>query len=882
MTPIQHRPRRLLPILSLLLLAPLSFSCAGSTQNIPPTVENTATAPTMTPTEEVEELPTLDELGESDVSDVYQEIDLCDLNADRVGDPLRVTGQITYLDDSAPEGMYFDLQKEHCQVGVWLDQSLFETLAADDQALLALENKVAVKGILYMEGGEYMLDPDTVEEFVFQRTQLDPSEEWWAHPQSYHYGEGPYEYDIQEMDITALHDWATLGEAFAPEPQVWASEEEIIERWDNAHKEGMRVEAVLSVIDMWYIVYEPGDEVYNHSGINLMGEHIEYKDPVGFVGCTNKHGWQEFTRQRIFKAIDWGADGIIIDDYEGTSRWTSGVGSGIAGSEHGPGGCFCEACEAGFRAYLQETYTEDQLVSFGIIDIDNFDYSDYLRERGWTMEMLGAESVKFSGWDSRAQINIPLYQDYADFQNREVVKFLETLKQDALAYARDNYGREISWSVNASEVTYGTHKFYDMFDRNMGGINYFGYPPLGTEGYLYRLGYAIHGNPRLRDIPRNDVVVAVMNEYQTHNLWTIKGAEAYANQGALVEPSFFAVEGVSDEEAETLLQNDPETRSAYNTFYLQHADLFDFPSTATMAKTAVLYSSPSVHYDMYRHTQSFNGISEILTDLHVQFDPLFIGDGISYPDNLDAETLDRYDLVFLPNVSALTRDQAAELLAYVQSGGSLVSLGRFGLLDENGDPLESEDIQALKERSPGDGEEGGFFDLYEPFLQMEGIAEGNLHDKAAYYYQYYIENNHPAVEAFLYLIEEQPTPHISDAAADRIRAEFSDLVDRTLSSRVVLDTLSESIGIQVYRHEDPEPKIILHLLNYNYELETDTVIEQEEIQVALEAPVGWDVSRVSVISPDFDGEQELDFVIEEGYLRFTVPGLTIWDVVVIE
>jgi hypothetical protein len=727
-----------------------------------------------------------------------------------------------------------------------------------------------------------MLDFHSLGEPVLPATHMDLTEEWWTHPQSYHIGENPHEGYVPEMNITALHDWATLGEAFAPHPQEWAAEEEIMERWNKAHQEGMRVEAVLSVIDMWFIEYGPEDEVYAYSGINLLGDHIEYNDPVGFVGCTNQHGWQEFTKERIFKAIDWGVDGIIIDDYEGTSRWTSGVGSGMAGAEHGPGGCFCEACEEGFREYLQGIYSEDQLASFGIQDIETFDYSDYLLERGWTMEELGAQSTKFSGWDPAAEIVVPLYQEYADFQNQEVVEFLAELKEESISYASEKYNKEISWSLNASEVTYGAHKYYELFHRNIGGINYFGYPPLGTEGYFYRLGYNIHGNPRLRDVPRHEVVVAVMNEYQTNNLWSLKGAEAYANQGALIEPDFFVIEGVSDEEALSSLHNDPEAKNAYNSFILEQAELFEFQSLTTLAKTAVLYSSPSIHYDMYRHTQSFNGICEILTDLHVQFDPLFIGDGIASPDNLDGDLLQPYDVIILPNVSALTASQADALLDFMASGGAVIGLGRLGELDEHGEALTHEMLRALKSDPLSLEGEGQFLYSYDAVSRREGIADEDFHDPAAMYYAYYIENNHPAVEEFLYLIEEQLTSHISDAAAAEIRSEISALVEQTLDTRVVADTLSENIGVQVYQQMDPAPKIILHLLNYNYELETDTVIEQEEIQVALEAPDSWEVSRVSLISPDFDGEQDLDFVFEDGYLRFTVPGLYIWDVVVIE
>ena len=47
-------------------------------------------------------------------------------------------------------------------------------------------------------------------------------------------------------------------------------------------------------------------------------------------------------------------------------------------------------------------------------------------------------------------------------------------------------------------------------------------------------------------------------------------------------------------------------------------------------------------------------------------------------------------------------------------------------------------------------------------------------------------------------------------------------------------------------------------------------------------PVGFDAQAVGVISPDFEGTEEVEFTITSEYINFTVPQLHIWDVVVIE
>ncbi len=819
-----------------------------------------------------------EEISASGEDPDLERVELCSLKPGLVGTSLRVEGTISYLDDSDGEGVYLDLEENNCQLGSWLPRELVET----KPEVLVLESQIYLEGLLLLEDGEYFLDPTGFGPYKNQVVFLDPSEMWWELPQTYHNGEDPKADFTPLMNITALHDWSSLLEGFAPQPDSYWSAENIKNRWNEAHAQGMRVEAVLSIMDMYFVEYTPEDDIYDASAINITGDHIQYDDVPGFVGCTNREEWQEFTRQKIYKAIDWGVDGIIIDDYEGSSRWTSGTPVGVGGLEFGPGGCFCPACEAGFREYLQEIYTTEELQGFGITDIGTFDYSDYLLKRGWNSERLGQESMKFSGWDSEAIISAPLYQDYADFQIREVIDFLKSLKQDALDYARSKYNKKISWSVNAGEMTYGAHQFYQMFDRSVGAIHIFGIPPRGREGYIFRLFTSITENPRLREFPSADpVVIKLLNEYQASNLWGLKGVEAYANGGALIESDFYIVEGEGLDEEAASAKNDPILKKAINTFYLKNADLFDNKVNSSLARAAVLYSSPSIHYDLYRHLQTFYGICEILTDLQVQFDPLFIGDGLSYPDNLDLSTLDRYQVVFLPNLTALTENQVNALLSYLEQGGNLVSLGRLGEKNEGGESVSYSDLENLKRSAPAPFGDGKFTSLYSPTVEMDGIYDDGLLNRAAFYYQYYIEND-PAKAPFLDVIGETPGPQLGEDAAEAIRNEFDRLLDQNLGSRLIAEALPENIGVQAYSQENPDWKMILHLINYNYDLEQDRVLPQDGLDMAILIPDGREISNVSLRSPDFEGVLALEFDYQDSLLRFQVPSLLFWDVLVIE
>ena len=120
---------------------------------------------------------------------------------------------------------------------------------------------------------------------------------------------------------------------------------------------------------------------------------------------------------------------------------------------------------------------------------------------------------------------------------------------------------------------------------------------------------------------------------------------------------------------------------------------------------------------------------------------------------------------------------------------------------------------------------------------------------------------------------------MSEAVAEGIREQFAEIID---GARVVQDTFSENVGVQVYLRPESPPKIFVHLINYDYNLESDTVYDQEDLPLAVALPTDFEVTTITVISPDFEGAQDLDFTLENGYVQISVPELHIWDVIIIE
>jgi len=104
------------------------------------------------------------------------------------------------------------------------------------------------------------------------------------------------------------------------------------------------------------------------------------------------------------------------------------------------------------------------------------------------------------------------------------------------------------------------------------------------------------------------------------------------------------------------------------------------------ARVALLYSQTTADSRGQRGPASHclaehRGFYEALVVSHVQFALLHDG-------NLDADRLSAYDLLILPNVAAISDDQAAIIDAYVEAGGHLLASFETGLYDQDGQPRD--------------------------------------------------------------------------------------------------------------------------------------------------------------------------------------------------
>ena len=98
----------------------------------------------------------------------------------------------------------------------------------------------------------------------------------------------------------------------------------------------------------------------------------------------------------------------------------------------------------------------------------------------------------------------------------------------------------------------------------------------------------------------------------------------------------------------------------------------------SVADVAILFSSTSRDFAKnFAPVSSGLGISQVMTDAHIQHDILLEAD-------VRPERLSRYKLVILPSIACTSAAQDAALRDYVADGGTLLVSGNTSLQDENG------------------------------------------------------------------------------------------------------------------------------------------------------------------------------------------------------
>jgi len=598
---------------------------------------------------------------------------------------------------------------------------------------------------------------------------------------------------------------------------------EISEDIDGYHALGIRYIVPISILDIEdtadiSVIREVSTEMMAAMVLKLDGSPLVLIEGFGgdpeatqYAYDINHPDWREYVLEQALAAVDAGVDAISIDDADGNVQWVrSGLGS------------FNPASEAGFRQYLKQKYSPAELSEFGISDIDGFDYSVFLTEKGWTVDTLRLDSYP-------GHADFPLYYDFFDFQARAMAQSINLIMETARQYAWEEYSRLLIFTQccgYSDWSAYYIRPYYDLL--TVGGAMY-GKERSFQHIVSYKLGVSVNRAPIVGWLGDTE---AMLSHYNIADLYGIYVAEGYANQSQLV-----GMPGRGQ-------------RAEYHDFIFSNPDVFNFGSWESEARVGLLYSLTTMtNEDFYGRTHVlFFSIGQLLTDCHYQYDVVY-----SRGDDLTADRLAGYEVIILPQSHQFTATEEKALLDFVQSGGRLVYIG-----ETSEQPLPFADEKHQQDNITRTSEWVSISDTYCQHIQYQAMKNLSL-----------------ALPQYYHAPMEQPP----DMDLEQTRADFRNLIDGHLDKRVVAGTVDDSIGVVLWRNGT---RLNVHIINFDFDYTIGQIREKTDLLLMIDSDLLPGLSNVTVLSPDFPEAITLPLDIVNGFIHVTVPTVRVWDIIVIE
>lgn len=90
--------------------------------------------------------------------EILQSISPCQVDSTMVGGPLKVAGQIEFIDRGDPQGLFIGLTDQGCMLGIFVENTAFEQWEVNQQAAITEGNSMEFIGTLTSFGGELVLE----------------------------------------------------------------------------------------------------------------------------------------------------------------------------------------------------------------------------------------------------------------------------------------------------------------------------------------------------------------------------------------------------------------------------------------------------------------------------------------------------------------------------------------------------------------------------------------------------------------------------------------------------------------------------------------------------------------------------------------------------
>jgi len=274
-----------------------------------------------------------------------------------------------------------------------------------------------------------------------------------------------------------------------------------------------------------------------------------------------------------------------------------------------------------------------------------------------------------------------------------------------------------------------------------------------------------------------------------------------------------------------------------------------FQGMNAIADVAVLRSYPSMAYSIYNSRYSTILVEQTLMQTKIPFDIIF---------DEQLPGLSRYKTLVLANQEALSDKNVEIIKQFVKQGGGLVLTENTGALNhwrERRTRNAFADLIGIKgNHLPGRKTVGTFgkgMVCYFPKLE----ADGPMQEASGL--------GTPAISAKSWKMPDN-WQELADAIRDVTPDGFSVVVDAPLT------TLAEAW------HKDAEKQTIIHLINF------DSNNCAQNIKVKLQNQFKGTIKKVTMLSPEIDGQVDLPFEKQDESILFTVPEVQLYRMIVVQ
>ncbi|MGB2955097.1 MAG: hypothetical protein WBB64_03915 [Anaerolineales bacterium] len=552
-------------------------------------------------------------------------------------------------------------------------------------------------------------------------------------------------------------------------------------------------------------------------GNPIYAEMFGFSDGIQYLQYSVPHpAWQEYMTEHMKNLIDAGVDGYLIDELAYGTVFYPDFNAHMLQE---------------FNRFLERQFEPSDLQvlleSVGVDDLASFDYAAVVREQLST----DMTSLSLEDWNG----DLPLFTLYSRFLALENYEAAAALIKSGREYAAETAGKEIPFSANINNLSspnaFLIIPLLDIIDLEFfyADLGYFrnarGIAPLKLTRHFDKpalMRTSVSAEPDLAEWGAEGTV----------DLYGTMIADAVSSGGE------FYVEGSVEQDIVAL--------APYYRFRADHPGLFK-DLKPLEPQVAVLLLWENVVADPFQISAYF-GASSLLADSGMQFDAVFgakeylsWGELSMFPAPdfpLNVETLWTYPVVLIPELSDLIESHAATLMEYVNGGGVLVAhlVDEFGLeFQHEDDPSVTALLQML--RSGSENEAGG---------KVVRLDENLARD--------YSNNPDPA-----------------------LRQEWLNVMSNLGLSPEVRYDAGPMVAAQIYAAED---QLVVHFVNYNWDIETLSTSPLSDIGVEIVLPAGFDREGLTAtLHAIGQASVELDVEASEAGIIVTIPELHVWSVI---